>query len=416
MMRRTFTAFLLALQLILPSSVLAQGSRDNQLSLTLTPPLIQVGIARGYEWKSSIRFVNGNPHPITIYARVVPFSPDGETGNAKFPAITNPQNIQGTLASWIEVPKGAIAVREDSTADIPVRIRIPDDAPPGGHYAAILVGTEPDRLEEGKSGVAVGSMLASLVFVRVPGEVVEAGSIRDFYAVDTFLERPDARFVVRFENTGNVHVLPRGEISIRNMWGKERGKILVNDADGFGNVLPGSTRKFEFEWTGEENAFEFGRYTALATLSFGEDGSKTVYREAVFWVVPWKPILLTLLFIVGFLWFANFAIRRYVRRALELERERLGILPPSGGEARSSAVLTAKTLSRPIIREMADLSHARSARQGDALTSYFAFIRRNALFFLFVLSIILVLSFIGWYFAQVLEEEREYEVRVLRGS
>jgi hypothetical protein len=402
------------LVLIAPSVLFAQSNRGNQMSLTLTPPLIQISIAPGSpEWKSSLRLVNGNPYPITIYARVVPFTPDGETGNPKFASFSETENLPGTLSSWVKVPKDPIVIRGDSTAEIPFSILVPADAPPGGHYAAILVGTEPE-IKKGTSAVSIGSMLASLILVRVPGEVIEKGDIRDFYVTDSVVDTPKATFVIRFENSGNVHIVPRGEISIKNMWGKERGKILINDGDNFGNVLPNSTRKFEFVWTGEENAFEFGRYRAVATLSFGEEGKQSVYREIAFWIVPWKPITLALLFLVGFFWFASFAIRRYVRRALALERERLGMFgAPAAGTTRPVAI-TAKALSTPIVREMADLSRSRAARQADNLTPYLAFVRKNALFFLFVLSLLAAIGLIGWYFMQVLEEERAFRVEVVR--
>ena len=359
-----------------------------------------------------MRLVNGNPYPLMISARAVPFSPDGETGNARFGDIEVAPDPT-TLAGWITVPKTPITIAADSTAEIPIAIRVPSDAPPGGHYAAVLVGTNPGTVGEGKSGVAIGSMLASLVLVRVPGEVDERGDIRDFFVVDDLLDHPEAQFVVRFENSGNVHVVPRGEISIRNMWGKERGKIVVNDDASFGNVLPGSTRKFEFVWMGEENAFEFGRYTALATLTYGENGAKTVYRSTAFWIVPWKPVLATILLVVLSLWFFTFAIRRYIRRALALERQRLGISSVSAEVP--SIVMTAKTLQAPILREVRRLGEdsARSSETSRPVT-YFTFVRENALFFAFMLLLIFLLSLIGWYFMQVLEEEREYEIRVVR--
>jgi hypothetical protein len=374
-MKRSFLVFLTIHLLAAPLFVLAQASSDtrgNQMRMTLTPPLIQIGLSRGTEWKSSLRFVNSNPYPLTIYARVVPFTPDGETGNALLSPFADASQVSpDILAGWISIPKGPIDVSGDSTGELPLSIRIPENAPPGGHYAAVLVGTEPGTIEKGKSGVAVGSMVTSLILVRVPGEVI---------ARESFLDAPEANFIVRFENKGNVHVVPQGEISIRNMWGKERGKIIINESANFGNVLPNSTRKFEFVWKGEENAFEFGRYTAVATLTYGEEGRKSVYRETAFWVIPWKPISIALLVIVGFFWFASFAIRRYIRRAIDMERERLGV--PAVEPAKQSnrpIEISARVLTKPVVREV-----GRLRREGDAVgsPSFLAVVRDNPLFFL----------------------------------
>lgn len=59
--------------------------------------------------------------------------------------------------------------------------------------------------------------------MRVEGDVQEDGGIREFRAIDSFLDTPDVTFSLRFENKGNVHLQPRGNIVITNMWGQREG-------------------------------------------------------------------------------------------------------------------------------------------------------------------------------------------------
>jgi hypothetical protein len=104
------------------------------------------------------------------------------------------------------------------------------------------------------------------------------------------------------------------------MWGKERGKIAVNEEINFGNVLPQSTRKFVFEWQGEENFFESGRYKAVAALDFGKGASKNVSRSIYFWVVPLKPTFVIFGGFFLFLVLMTLGLRAYIRRTIDIAR------------------------------------------------------------------------------------------------
>lgn len=103
------------------------------------------------------------------------------------------------------------------------------------------------------------------------------------------------------------------------MWGKERGKVFINQTKNFGNVLPLSIRKFEFLWNGEESVFDIGKYSAVATLSFGDDAKQNISATTYFWVVPIVPVAWTIGVILIFIAVLTWGIRRYIRRALQLE-------------------------------------------------------------------------------------------------
>lgn len=394
----------------------AETDMTGKLSLTLTPPLFQIGIAAGSKWSSTLRLANSNPYPLTVYARVVKFTPEGESGNASFALFDRSQEKDPLdLSGWITLPDGAIIIAHDTTADIPFTIDVPATASPGGHYAAILVGTQPGDFKKGESGVSVGSLLASLFFVRIPGNVKEEGDIRDFYAENDLVEHPSTTFVVRFENRGNVHIVPRGNIIIYNMWGKERGRIAINDEANFGNVLPGTTRKFVFSWTGEDSVFEFGRYTARATLTYGEEEKKTAYREIAFWVIPWKPVSAALLAIVVAIWFITFAIRLYVRRIVDFERAAMGVPPPRSGHLRRDVPVSMRSIASPIREDVRTMREQhRSIPAPERSHPYVAFTKKNAIFLAALLVFFVTICSIVWYFIEVFRSERSYEVHVVR--
>mgnify|MGYP001615046022 FL=1 len=213
------------------------------------------------------------------------------------------------------------------------------------------------------------------------------------------------------------------------MWGKERGKILINQKSSFGNVLPESIREFAFKWQGENNLFEIGRYKAIATLSFGKEARQNVFRAAYFWVVPLKPTLGILGGLIIFILFMAWAIRVYIRRALEMEKDRTGL----------------KVLTRPIVEGLVDLRKIEADQRARLLSPKgaadgeqegyqrgktrnfsvslaflfrvsFAFLKKYFKFFLFAALFVLGLIAAIVFFKEVLTKERSFKIMVPRGD
>ena len=428
--------FFVFLALCLPSVSFAAG---ESLTMTVTPPLFQVTQVPGSDWRSQLRVVNSNNYDIVVSVESKDFRPDGETGNAVF--NNGPKgDAQDTqrMSGWIETPAGVITIKRGSTAEVPFTIHVPLDADPGGHYGALLVSTKPKSIE-GESGSGVSSGITSLIFMRVPGDVIEKGGIRDFYTENNIIETPDAHFILRFENQGNVHLVPQGQIVITNMWGKERGKVEINESSTFGNVLPNSTRKFEFSWKETDpSLFEVGRYKAVATLVYGAEGRNTVERTLYFWIVPWKPVGGLLGGLAFFIWFIAWSLRRYIHKALDMERERLGLshdefeahrknqtsstatMSTTGEKIRPVAPITMAVLRRPIAqvstafppvaKTVTSAKQSASSRSSTPLST----LKRYRPIIIFVVILLSGVSLISWYFVEVFQDERSYHVEVIR--
>ena len=405
--------FAIAFFAAIPAGTLGQES----IALTITPPLFQIALSPGESWTSSIKAVNSNASGITFHASVVNFIPRGEEGHGDFIPLVEGGDTQGTLAEWIVLHNRSVAVPAGQSAEIRFSIVTPSDAPPGGHYAAILIGTEPQDVLKAGPKIGISSFVSSLIFLRVAGDVSEEGAIREFSSDKALYQSPEAEFALRFENSGNVHLRPQGDIAIYNMWGKERGKILINHETDFGNVLPRSTRRFGFEWRGEPNFFEVGRYKAVATLAYGEDSRKNVSRAVSFWVVPIKE---TVGVIAGFLFFGGAIIwflRRYVKRALLLEMERRGMSEESarGRESqRAENILSPHAFIAPVLEGMVDLRHAR--KDSGVLRPRTSLLRKYALFFVFLPILAGAVFWLVSYLGEVLTEERTYEIRIDQGG
>lgn len=419
--------------LLLAPSVYA----EDALTLTVTPPIFQLSIEPGTTWSSTIRVVNGNAYPVTLYADPVPFTPEGESGR---PRIVVPkafdESIPPGLAGWIDVPQGPLDVQAEQTFEIPFTIRVPHDAAPGGHYAAVLIGNRAPRAT-GQSSISVASSIASLIFLSVAGDVDERARIRDFVTDQALYEKPEARFSLRFENQGNIHVQPRGTITIYNMFGKERGTVIINQEDKhFGNVMPGSVRKFSFDWQADSGRWDIGKYKAEATLGYGSNATSFANATTYFWVLPVGTLVWLLAGVGAFLWFFWWALRAYVRKALALEAARIGVPEPHDTEHTANIATTGvlqptqqfeiTTLLRPIERGIVDLRSitrgrtAETASQAEALTAdmpvvpgIVPLLKTYRYFILFIVVVAVAVFAANILLSDVLTYEREYKVHVV---
>ncbi len=180
---------------------------------------------------------------------------------------------------------------------IPVTVSVPLNAEPRGYYGALIISNDPDKLESGATKEIEGktriiSRIGSLFLLKINGEGKEEGNIEDFKLIGPqkifYSQRPEG-FEIAYKNTGNVHLVPYGTITIKNIF----GKILYTLPVDAYFVLPDSIRYREINWT---EGFSLGRYTANLHLNKGYDNQ---YEDIdlAFWILPWKTLLIGFVFL-----------------------------------------------------------------------------------------------------------------------
>ena len=174
---------------------------------------------------------------------------------------------------------------------IPVTISIPKDASPGEYDSSVLVSNEPEVVKTADNADTSGSTrvisrLGTLIFIRVNGQANESGNLDDFRIKgpsQLFYDHGPFTFQILFNNNGNVHLVPYGTVTIKNMVGQVIDQLPV---DAYFS-LPDSLRYREIDWN---RGMLLGRYTATVHLERGYGGlsdDKTI----VFWVMPWKILV-----------------------------------------------------------------------------------------------------------------------------
>jgi hypothetical protein len=142
--------------------------------------------------------------------------------------------------------------------------------------------------------------------------------VASFSTDKLFYEYLPATFKINVKNTGNVHVIPFGDLFIDSLFNKKVAVLPANP--GRGNVLPQSQREFNAVWDdafavrvpktengivvkdskgnpvyetkydfSQANKFRAGKYTAHLIMVY-DNGERDIPIEATvsFWVIPWK--------------------------------------------------------------------------------------------------------------------------------
>ena len=359
-----FFSLILLFTLFTYSPVFAE---DGSLKMTLTPPLIKNNMNPGETWASTVKLVNNNKEKLVVYAQILDFK-SGKDGGVELIPVAESEgdgNQTGFLRQWMKVIKGPYEIKAFSSVEIPFEIKIPEDAEPGGHYAAVLIGTEPEGDSEG-SGMSISSKISSLVLVNIAGDVIEEGKIREFSTDKNYYKEPKVNFKFKFENTGNVHLQPKGDIIIKDMFGEDVGTIDINKDTSYGNILPKSTKTWDFFWEGEKSIFKMGKYSATITVYYGEQTKEVDTRGFYFWYVDFKILGIIIASVLGFFLFIFLLIKLYVRRAIrqsQKEIEKMKNLNPMNdsidydktSEEKVDNIINQNDPTRIIKRDIVDL-------------------------------------------------------------
>ena len=266
-----------------PFAVSAQEAQR----LSIWPVRQEYEVKPGETVHGLVNVMNKGSASRTVHVVAWDFEAGGEEGYPQFATHPPPENSAYSLASWIAVTEESIVIAPGETVKVTFTLSVPQNAEPGGHYAGILIGQfSPEALEgEGGAAVTIGSAVASLILLTVEGEIIEAGSIREFSTPKTLYEHLPVEFNIRFENTGNVHVSPQGNITIYDWFDNKVYELPIN-AEG-GNVLPNSVREFTVVWS---EGGGYSKYEAVVTLRYGSEDKTTAPYSLTFWVIPWKMI------------------------------------------------------------------------------------------------------------------------------
>jgi hypothetical protein len=235
---------------------------------------------------------------------IVDFGSLNESGGVAFLGTSSSNFAQKYgLSSWMRLDQEAVTVPDGGRAQIGVTVTNSPSLRPGGHYGAVLATalTAPNGPPV-QSRVGVLEVLSSLLLLLKDG-----GAPPDLRMVSQIVNQDGLRLPTqvedRFQNAGTVHVVPRGVLEVRDLFGRlvERGALNEDS----GAILPQSYRRYNTPLARIATAWLPGRYEVKTTYRY--DGSAvTKTFSSAFWyfgsVYAWAASAIVLLAVAGLVW------------------------------------------------------------------------------------------------------------------
>ncbi|HET7827239.1 MAG TPA: hypothetical protein VFK97_00020, partial [Candidatus Saccharimonadales bacterium] len=216
-----------------------RASSAAPTGLTISPAFQMVTIQAGAASQPvSFKITNDQPAAQDLSFSVRDFNTLNESGGLFFVG-TNPTALQKKygLAKWLSLSTSQVIIQPHQTFTLDGQILNQPSLSPGGHYGALLI-----SIGGGPAGgqVSLEPIASSLLFVTKPAGATHFLSLSNVSFKHSLLSLPPA-VNLRFQNTGNTHVVPRGVVNITDGHGRLISKGIINQNSAI--VLPQTYRQ-----------------------------------------------------------------------------------------------------------------------------------------------------------------------------
>lgn len=253
--------------------------------ITVSPAFQMVSVPSGTD-QQPITFTITNNQPVaqTLNLSVADFSTLNESGGLFFVG-TNPTALQKRygLAKWVSLPVSSLTIPAKGSYKLQaVVLNLPSLAA-GGHYGALMISLNNNSQPAASNNqVGLHPIASSLLFVTKLDGATYGLSLANVYLKHSLFSLPTF-LTLRFQNTGNTHVLPRGEVTLTGSGNKLVAKGIVNENSS--PILPQTYRRYTVQLRKVTSASGIDKYSLRVDFRFVGLSQFRSYQTS-FWILP----------------------------------------------------------------------------------------------------------------------------------
>lgn len=264
-MKKFFYFFAVTLLFFLIQGVQAVEIRPTRQTAVVNP---------GETQKLFLEVKNDSSEPRRFRAQIDSFQINEETGNLEF-------NTGDEAVGWVKPDVSTLSLDPGEEGQFIFALTAPKSAAPGAHYLVFFA------TEEASSGqIALSGRIGSLVFLNVSGEVVEKVDLDDFSVLQSLSVKALPTLHMFLRNSGNIHVVPTGEIIVSNFLGQLVATVPINEKNEKILAEGRWRRQFVTDLTWKDA----GKLRAHVTIHYGLQ-DQIITRDVSFWYLPLPVIL-----------------------------------------------------------------------------------------------------------------------------
>lgn len=232
-----------------------------------------------------VSVTNNTGVEVTLRIAVFDFGSLDESGGVAFLGASNDLGKKYALASWIRPEKDVFLLEPGEMKKILVTIENREMLSPGGHYGSLTFKTEESVQEENREDtISVNQLFSSLIFVKKIGGEIYNLELKGSEYKNSLVRFQDT-LRVRFQNRGNVHVIPRGMATVSDPLGRIVAKGIINEESAL--ILPETFRVYPVHLGTLTLSLVPGRYTMEITYRYDGKDDFVLVTNTYFFV----PIL-----------------------------------------------------------------------------------------------------------------------------
>jgi len=296
---------------ILNTSVSAQST----LPLVVMPARNQIEVDPGERTAITINFFNQSDDPVSGFFKIADFIVEDSQGTPKFIENAGDAPAKYSASRWLTLPYDRATLPAHDKVAIQTEILVPEDAHAGGRYVAVFFqqgNTIPQKSENEIKGSGTNLRIASLIYIKVRGEITEKAIVSRFFS-PSFFEYGPIKITTDVLNLGDYHIAPRVSLTLTNVFGGFVDQRLLKVQ----NIFPESSRNYVTELGAK---WMIGKYKVNLTGSYGETGQALTATTYV-WVFPWRIALAVVLTIFIMILIANNFYKNIIVKETNLEDE-----------------------------------------------------------------------------------------------
>lgn len=272
--------------------------RAQNLSLSFSPPLLEIMIKPGKTISQSFKLTNNGEDSVITF-QILPFNHDGLVLD----------NLQDTLP-WLEVisPKPNFILKKGDSQEIILKISPPESTIEKDYYQALLLKTTPKPYGRYSESLLTES-LASLIFMTVTSQgLPKKSEVTKFNLPGVQDSFTPIKLDINIKNTGSAFFHPRGDIILKGALGETNLPIIprlymANQERAL--LVDKKTQYF--------SGFFIGKYKLKVSYVL-DDGNLKVEKEKVIYCIPFKLIGVALLILLFY-----FLIYKRKKKSLKIE-------------------------------------------------------------------------------------------------
>lgn len=212
---------------------------DSTNIFSITPMSQNIHLSAGQVYTGSIKISNP-ANAANDFHYKIEVSPYGVIGE-EYTADLITEYDRSQIVKWIKIEEPTGVLEPNETKEVEFTITVPENAPAGGQYAALLVSSADNNVSN--NGITINNVfeMASLIYANVTGKMVHEGEVSEILVPGFITNTPITTNTI-VKNNGNSHEFAEIAIEVKNLFNETVYPVSGESGITSEIIMPETTR------------------------------------------------------------------------------------------------------------------------------------------------------------------------------